>query len=189
MYSNLPQVLLHNYCSNINPSIISLTMESNKREITLHNTIDGVGATASFLCAIHCLAMPFLLTVLPAMGLSFLLDETLEKAFVIGTVLLASFNTCWGYRLHKKNRVLIFILLGSALLLIATFAWDHQHTHHHHGDHAGHDHGHGIGRPQEEFWGLTMLVCGAMTLSIGHLLNRYFCKNCDQHTHSDSCKH
>jgi hypothetical protein len=156
------------------------------KSLSFHRALDFFGASASFLCAIHCLAMPLLLTLLPAIGLSFLLNENIEKAFVIGTVALASLNSCWGYRLHKKSRVFIFILIGSALLLIATFAMDHQHLHHSH-DHHGHDHG--PVRPQDNFWGLSMMVCGAITLAIGHLLNRSFCNKCIAHVHSNECKH
>lgn len=157
------------------------------KSILFHRALDNLGATASVLCAVHCLAMPLLLTLLPAVGLSFLLDETLEKAFVIGAVLLAALNSCWGYRLHRKSRVFIFILIGSALLLIATFAMDHQHLHHSHDHHHGHDHG--PARPQDNAWGLTMLVCGAITLAIGHILNRIFCNKCTEHVHSHECKH
>jgi len=158
---------------------------TSEKELTLHRTIDNFGATASLLCAIHCLAMPLLLTLLPALGLSFLLNENLEKAFVLGTIALASFNSCWGYRLHKRSRVFIFIFIGSALLLLATFAFDHQHLHH------GHDltHTHDNLRPQDSFLGLTMLVCGAITLAIGHILNRFFCNSCKKHAHGRQCQH
>ena len=59
--------------------------------------LDTVGATASLMCAIHCLAMPVLLVVLPTLGLGFLLNESLERGFVIGSVVLAVANTCWGF--------------------------------------------------------------------------------------------
>ena len=43
---------------------------------------DRVGATASFLCAIHCAALPFVLALLPFIGLQFLADHRFERGFV-----------------------------------------------------------------------------------------------------------
>ena len=50
---------------------------------------DRVGAVASFLCAIHCALLPFVLALLPFMGLEFLADHRLERAFVLFDGLLA----------------------------------------------------------------------------------------------------
>ena len=50
---------------------------------------DRFGATASFLCAIHCALLPFLVAVLPALGLGFLADHRYERAFILFATLLA----------------------------------------------------------------------------------------------------
>ena len=50
---------------------------------------DRLGATASFLCAIHCAALPFVLAVLPLLGLSFLADHRFERGFVMFACALA----------------------------------------------------------------------------------------------------
>ncbi|MGH8115222.1 MAG: MerC domain-containing protein [Rhodanobacteraceae bacterium] len=52
--------------------------------------VDRVGATASFACAVHCVALPFVLALLPLVGLGFLAGHTFERVFVACAALLAS---------------------------------------------------------------------------------------------------
>ena len=40
--------------------------------------VDTIGAFLSFSCAIHCVAMPLLVTILPLLGLGFLASERAE---------------------------------------------------------------------------------------------------------------
>jgi hypothetical protein len=44
--------------------------------------LDATGATASWLCAVHCIVLPFAVSLLPIVGLSFLLDEKTERIFI-----------------------------------------------------------------------------------------------------------
>jgi drug/metabolite transporter (DMT)-like permease len=160
-------------------------MKESQRLQGFFPSLDVVGATASFLCAIHCLAMPVLLVVLPTVGLGFLLNESLERGFVIGSVALAVASTCWGFRVHRKSRVVWFSTIGSVFLLCATFGHSHStesaHVHH---DHAGHDHHHHESdHPQSSWGGLALLLGGAIFISSAHLLNRHFCKSCDHCDH------
>ncbi|MEK7724337.1 MAG: MerC domain-containing protein, partial [Acidobacteriota bacterium] len=57
---------------------------------TLHEkgVLDYTGAAVSWACAIHCLAMPFLITALPLFGLGFLTDETTEMIFILVSVII-----------------------------------------------------------------------------------------------------
>src|SRR6478672_8405035 len=50
---------------------------------------DRFGATASFLCAIHCALLPFVIAVLPALGLAFLADHRFERGFIAFASVLA----------------------------------------------------------------------------------------------------
>ena len=61
---------------------------------------DRVGATASFLCAIHCALLPFVLALLPFVGLEFLADHRFERGFVLFACTLALFAMIRGYRRH-----------------------------------------------------------------------------------------
>jgi len=63
---------------------------------------DRVGATASFLCAIHCALLPFVLALLPFLGLEFLADHRFERDFVFFACTLALFALVGGYRRHQR---------------------------------------------------------------------------------------
>lgn len=78
---------------------------------------DRVGATASFLCAVHCVALPFVLALLPLIGLGFLAGHTFERIFVACAATLASASIFTAYRRHRKPHALFLMVPGIALLL------------------------------------------------------------------------
>ena len=79
---------------------------------------DRVGATASFLCAIHCALLPFVLALLPFVGLEFLADHRFERGFVLFACALALFALIRGYRRHQGPLPLLLAAPGLALLLL-----------------------------------------------------------------------
>ncbi|MEO8803879.1 MAG: MerC domain-containing protein [Rudaea sp.] len=85
---------------------------------------DRVGATASFLCAIHCAALPFVLTLLPILGLGFLASHTFERIFIAFASLLAVTTLVHGYRHHRMRRPLLLLVPGLALLWTGGYLFD-----------------------------------------------------------------
>ncbi len=83
---------------------------------------DRVGATASFLCAIHCAALPFVLALLPLIGLQFLADHRFERGFVFFACALALVALIIGYRRHHRALPLMLAVPG-LLLLIFGVTW------------------------------------------------------------------
>ena len=79
--------------------------------------LDLVGTCVSLMCALHCLTVPLLVTVLPLAGAGVLLGGSLEILFIVASVVLATVSLCWGFRRHRRWRV--FVVLGAALLMIA----------------------------------------------------------------------
>ena len=86
---------------------------------------DRFGATASFLCAIHCAALPLVIAVLPALGLGFLADHRFERTFVAFASVLALTTLITGYRRHQRFRAFWFLAPG-LLLLLAGMVTDHE---------------------------------------------------------------
>lgn len=78
---------------------------------------DRLGATASFLCAIHCAALPFVLALLPLLGLGFLAGHAFERAFVAFAAALAVFSLVGGYRRHRRVQSLVLAAAGLTLLV------------------------------------------------------------------------
>jgi len=85
---------------------------------------DRVGATASFLCALHCAALPFLLAALPTVGLAFLADHAFERIFVGCASVLALVFLLRGYRQHRDARALALLAPGLLLLWLGAFVID-----------------------------------------------------------------
>ncbi|MBE1162929.1 MerC domain-containing protein [Dyella acidiphila] len=82
------------------------------------NLADRLGATASFLCAIHCAALPFVLAILPLLGLTFLANHAFERGFVLFASALALFALVNGYRRHHRSLPLRLALPGLLLLVM-----------------------------------------------------------------------
>jgi hypothetical protein len=85
------------------------------------SAVDRVGATASFLCAVHCAVLPFVLALLPALGLSFLADHGFERGFVAFASVLACWSIGSSYRRHRRSQALWLLLPGLALLWSGAF--------------------------------------------------------------------
>lgn len=84
---------------------------------------DRLGALASFLCAIHCALLPFVLAVLPLLGLGFLASHGFERGFVLFACVLALASLVGAYRRHRRPLPLRLALTGLVLLLMGvTFA-------------------------------------------------------------------
>ncbi len=118
--------------------------------------LDTAGAAASFLCAVHCAVMPFILTLLPLIGLSFLASEPVEWGLLALSALLGVSSLCFGYRRHRRGNALAFLAVGLALL-------------------AG---GHGIEARGAEAWGTCLVVAGGLTIAFSHQINHRLCRAC-----------
>lgn len=92
--------------------------DTSTRTVRLARFTDRFGATASFLCAIHCALLPFVLALLPAMGLAFLASHTFERVFVVFAVLLALASLITGWRRHQRFHALWILLPGIVLLSV-----------------------------------------------------------------------
>jgi hypothetical protein len=93
------------------------------RDVLAH-AADRVGATASLLCAVHCALLPFVLTVLPALGLGFLGDHRFERAFIAFASVLAVTAMIRGYRRHRMPGALFLLVPGLVLLWSGGWLFD-----------------------------------------------------------------
>lgn len=80
-------------------------------------TIDRVGAGASFICAVHCAALPIVIAVLPAIGLGVFANHAFERAFVTFAAILAITSLLTGFRRHRRLRAFGFLVPGIVCLL------------------------------------------------------------------------
>lgn len=129
-------------------------------------TADRIGAIASFLCAIHCAALPFVLALLPLLGLEFLADHRFERAFVLFACALALVSLIGGYRRHHRPLSLLLALPGLALLLLGvTVAEQYSIAMH-----------------------SVLVTCGGLLVAAGHFINLRS-NRLHRHVHSPRCAH
>jgi hypothetical protein len=130
------------------------------------NIADRIGAVASFLCAIHCAALPFVLAVLPLLGLSFLADHAFERGFVLFASALALLALVNGYRRHHRPLPLRLALPGLLLLVMGvTFAEGYSIIVH-----------------------SVMVTCGGLLVACAHFLNLRL-DHRFRHEHGPQCAH
>lgn len=122
---------------------------------------DRLGAAASLLCAVHCAALPFVLALLPALGLGFLANHGFERAFIACASALAVTMAVHGYRRHRAARVFALLVPGLLLLWIGGFAFDLGHA---------------------TLWHSLFVVAGGTCVSLAHVLNLRLAR-----THEPDC--
>jgi len=121
--------------------------------------LERLSAGLSLACAIHCMAMPLLLSALPLAASLSSWGARTETFLLGGSSVLAAANLCWGFRIHRRRRV--FPLLAGALALIAA--------------------GLAAGRGPEE---VTLVLCGSAILVAAQWLNRRLCHDCHRCSHA-----
>jgi hypothetical protein len=82
----------------------------------VHRLADRFGATASFLCAVHCALLPLVIAALPAIGLGFLANHRFERGFIAFASALALTTLIVGFRRHRQFRAFWFLVPGILLL-------------------------------------------------------------------------
>jgi len=145
------------------PGIDPQTVAKTVSPIT--RAADRLGATASFLCAVHCALLPLVVAALPALGLGILADHAFERGFVVFAVILAFSTMIAGFRRHHHLRAFWFLVPGVALLLTGV-AIDLEH--------AGNLHA-------------VLLATGGTLVAIAHIVNLRM--GHWGHVHSAYCRH
>lgn len=118
--------------------------------------MDRIGATASWVCAVHCLILPLFVVSLPVIGLGFLLEEETERLFIGFSAAIAGLSLLPAYfREHRKIQPILFATGGIGLIALTHLLF-------------------------EDRWLLkfAFLVIGALLLTSAHLLNRKLCRAC-----------
>ncbi len=150
---------------------MALITNSQYMETTQHNehqaheTVDSrwfdlAGMALSFLCLIHCIALPVLLSALPWLMPNFAEDEMTHKVLALMVIPVGSFGLISGYRKHLQLWIPIWGIAGLLCIGCAAFAGEQL------GEHTEH----------------TLSVLGSIQLVIAHFFNYRAHKAC-------SCSH
>lgn len=126
---------------------------------------DRLGAGLGIACAVHCLAMPLLIGVLPFLGLSWLASQTAETWFVSALVMTALIGVLWGMKRHGSVRVIATFAAAVALV------------------------GAGQALHEEGQIGHILTILGSFAIAGAHLLNTHLCKTCPGSAEDNCCDH
>lgn len=119
------------------------------------NNIDNIGTCLSIFCAIHCLATPLLIIILPLVGLGILVSEPMELIIIGSIIVFACSSLIWGYKYHKKLYALLLLLTGIVVLVISHLSLT-------------------------GLLEIVMHVTAGLCLMCAHLVNKYLCKHCEK---------
>jgi hypothetical protein len=89
----------------------------------LNSRLDRIGMTASTLCAIHCAAVPLLITSLPLLGLGFLANPWVEWSMIILALIIGTSSIGMSYFRVHHNLLPIGMLLTGFLIIILGHAF------------------------------------------------------------------
>jgi len=130
---------------------IETTVDAERR-----GWLDLTGSAVSWLCIVHCIALPFFISLLPIVGLSFLLDETVERTIIGASILIAAASLLPAYfRQHGKIRTIVLFAAGISLIIASHLAFE------------------------DELWmQIPFLLAGAGLITAAHFINRRLCRNC-----------
>ncbi|HEY9870793.1 MAG TPA: MerC domain-containing protein [Candidatus Obscuribacterales bacterium] len=98
---------------------MNLKEQSQLSGATVLNVLSVAGPS---ICIVHCLAMPFLVALLPVLGMKGLLFGISEQAACLLVVPLCALAIVPGYLKHGRKPVLLLMLAGMALVLFGSFA-------------------------------------------------------------------
>lgn len=121
--------------------------------------LDRVGISASLICAVHCILFPIMLIIMPVIGSTFLYSHSVEKVFLLFSLLLASFSLCIGFKEHHSHSLLGGLLVASGFLITGQFLY----------------HGYLFGR--------LMVAGGGFILASLHFINIRLCEQCNRCDH------
>ena len=93
--------------------------------------IDFIGFSASFACAVHCMALPLVLSMGMFGGATWLENELVEALLILGSIAIASYSIGRSYfKDHKKLKPVIWVLLGVLFLLFSLGIHSHSEATH-----------------------------------------------------------
>ena len=123
---------------------------------------DKFAVSTSTICALHCIALPFVIGVFPAISASFLGAEAFHVWPLWAVIPLSAFGLSLGCGQHKNKTVLVAGSMGLGFLVFAALA------------------GHALlGENGER---VTTLL-GATFIALAHIRNYKLCRSldCDHH--------
>lgn len=82
--------------------------------------LDFIGFSASFACAMHCMALPIILSLGLFGGTSWLENELVEVVLIVGSIFIAAYSIGRSYFKNHRDLVPVYTVgLGVLFLLLS----------------------------------------------------------------------
>jgi hypothetical protein len=88
--------------------------------------LDRIAISLSTICIVHCLAMPFLVAMLPVVALSFGTDGHFHALMLWLVVPTSAIGFSLGFRVHHNARIVVAGAVAVAVLTLVAL-WGHDH--------------------------------------------------------------
>lgn len=129
-------------------------MDITSQAVGQWNRWDHAGIGASFLCILHCLITPSLITILPALAAT---EHQTHSVFAIIILFLGMLAFIPGYFKHHNKSVPLMGVMGIAMIILATELPELENI---------------------ELLETALVLGGGITLISAHLRNAYWCRFC-----------
>lgn len=83
--------------------------------------LDQFGITASIACAVHCAALPLVITYLPLIGLEFLANAWVEIGMIVLSLMIGTMSLSASYKKHKNALPVLVLIIGFGLIATGHF--------------------------------------------------------------------
>ncbi|MES2446579.1 MAG: MerC domain-containing protein [Bacteroidota bacterium] len=118
--------------------------------------LDQTGVVASLVCAIHCALLPFAITILPLLGLTFLANPIFEIVMIALSLCIGLMALLTSYRSHQQKSPILLLSLGFIFIVL----------------------GHLIENTEA-----VLIPIGGLMIAFAHLVNIKANKNLSTHQH------
>jgi hypothetical protein len=119
--------------------------------IKVENVTDKLAIMLSIACAIHCLALPLILLLLPSFAVLTLNNEAFHLWMVLIVLPTSVYALFMGCKQHKRYRLLFIGFCGLVLLVLAILLGN-------------------------EFWEKVLTLLGTVIIASGHYWNYRLCQ-------------
>lgn len=129
--------------------------------INLQAITDKTAISLSLLCAIHCLALPIIVALLPSVAAMVFEDEAFHFWMVVAVIPTSAIALTMGCKQHKRYPVLFIGVVGLCILAVAAFLGEER---------------------LDELGEKALTLAGAALIALGHVWNYRLCRrraNCD----------
>jgi ABC-type methionine transport system permease subunit len=124
--------------------------------------LDRVGMAASALCFVHCVATPVILSLSAVLPHFLPSEEHTHRLLAVVVTIIGAAAISFGYRKHRKKRVLGATFLGLALICSGAYFGDLLPSH------------------KSE---VAITLAGSLCMIFAHRMNHTFCLDCKKCAH------